>query len=60
MKFRKMGYKLAREPGAVKYIKYLDETGREAKILIDKIAFAGFGNAKDEKKQHKIAKCNLI
>ena len=50
---RKIGDKLARKLGAIKYIEYSDETGRGAKILIDEIAFAGIGKTKDDKKRRK-------
>ena len=55
---RKIGDKLARDLGAVKYIEYSFETGRGAKILMDKITFAGIGKMKDdEKRRNKRKRC---
>ena len=60
MMTRKIGDKLARELGAVKYIEYSGKTGRGAKILIDEIAFAGIGKIKDDEKQHNKRKCSIL
>ena len=55
---REIGDKLARELGAVKYIKCSLETGRRAKILIDEIAFVVIGKMKDdEKRRNKRKRC---
>ena len=45
---RKMGDKLAREIGAVKYVEYNKETVRGYKILYDEIAHTYFAKLKDE------------
>ena len=60
MSNKKIGDKLARELGAVKYIECSNETGRGAKILIDEIAFAGIRKIKDNEKRRNKRKCNII
>ena len=57
---RKIGDKLARELGAVKYIEHSEKTGRGAKILIDEIAFAGIGKMKDDEKRRNKRKCCVV
>ena len=57
---RGIGDKLARKLGAIKYIEYSWETGRGAKILIDKIAFAGIAKIKNDEKRHNKRKCNIL
>ena len=50
---REIGDKLAREIGAVKYIECSEESGKGAKILIDKVAFAGIEKIQNDEKRLK-------
>jgi len=55
-----MGYKLAKEVGAVKYIKLSLESGRGYKIMLDEIYFAYLGKLKDDENRRKGANCNVV
>ena len=54
---QKIGYELAREVGATKYIQYSWESGRGFKILYDEIAFAYFSKLKDEEERREKEIC---
>ena len=53
---RKMGDELARDIGAVKYVKYSIESGRSLKIVIDEIVRAYFSKLQDEKDRERMKK----
>ena len=54
---RKLGDKLAREAGAVKYVELSIKNGRGYKIVFDEIAIAAIGKFNDDKEQQKKHKC---
>ena len=51
---RNIGEKLATEVGAVKYVEFLFENGRGAKILVDEIVYAGLNKIKEKKEGLKL------
>ena len=53
---RKMGDKLVRDIGAVKYVEYSSESGRGLKIVIDEIVLAYFSKLKDEEDRKRMKK----